>query len=92
MEIKKIGEWGLLPPPPDSCQVCGREHGAEHPHDAKSMYYQTVFHNEHGRLPTWEDAMAHCADDMKQLWLDAMDRVQLELTKLNLAGAKHERS
>ena len=62
----------LLPPAKHLCQVCAVEHDADTPHDAKSMYYQTKFNMEHGRRATWVDAMAHCNDDMKQIWTEEL--------------------
>jgi hypothetical protein len=49
------------------CLICGYPHESDSPHNAESMQYQSWFLREHGRLPTWEDAMAHCPDDVKQL-------------------------
>lgn len=51
----------LMKPHPDACQVCAREHEAHLPHDQQSLYYRMTFHAQHGRYPTWADAMAHCS-------------------------------
>lgn len=68
---ESISEFKILPPPPTACQVCGRNpaHPPELPHDGHSMYYQYSFYGEHGRWPTWNDAMEHCTDDMKRKWI-----------------------
>ena len=58
----------LKTPHPDACQVCAREHEAHLPHDQQSLYYQMTFHAQHGRYPTWADAMAHCSPEVKQIW------------------------
>lgn len=62
----KKTKWKILPPKPDHCQICAKKHDPEIPHDKNSLYYQMCFENEHGRWPTWADAMAHCSDDVKE--------------------------
>ena len=62
----------LMKPHPDACQVCGREHEPHLPHDQQSLYYQMAFHAQHGRYPTWEDAMAHCGPSVKHDWTVAL--------------------
>ncbi|MEX2629512.1 MAG: hypothetical protein WD341_06190 [Tistlia sp.] len=66
--------FAILPPPPDACQVCGRRpaHPAAEPHDAGSLYYQYAFRAEHGRWPTWKDALAHCAEPVRAAWERAL--------------------
>lgn len=68
-EMKQVGDFKLLPPPPDLCQTCAVKHEPGEPHDQQSFFYQFVFYNEHGRSPTWADAMAHCADEVKAAWV-----------------------
>ena len=67
---EKTVNFGVMPPHPDACQTCGRRpaHAPGEPHDAQSLYYQYTFYGEHGRWPTWKDAMAHCSDSMKHAW------------------------
>jgi hypothetical protein len=70
------GEWVqvegsgamLLPPAPDLCQWCAVKHDAAAPHNQQSMYYRMKFQAINGRPPTWSDAMAHCAEDVRALW------------------------
>jgi len=81
--------WKLLDPEPGACQICARKHNPILPHDVGSLYYQTKFNLENKRAATWEDAMAHCSDDMKQMWKDTMDRVQAE--RIKLKGQEDER-
>jgi len=64
IEMKPI----LLPAAPGKCPECATEHEPELPHNQQSLYYQTRFHLEHGRSPTWTDAMEHCTDEMKEFW------------------------
>jgi len=63
---KHLGPLMMLPCKPDVCQECAVKHEPEMTHDNRSMYYQYKFFNEHGRWPTWDDAMAHCTEEMKQ--------------------------
>jgi hypothetical protein len=43
-------------------------HPPKDPHDANSLYYQYAFFGEHGRWPTWKDALAHCPDKVRAVW------------------------
>jgi hypothetical protein len=40
----------------------------EQPHNAQSLYYQTIFNGMIGRPPTWADAMAHCDASTRRAW------------------------
>lgn len=64
----------LLPPKPGVCQECAVDHDPKLPHNKDSLYYQTKFHMEHGRYPTWEDAMSHCSDEMKEFWREELKK------------------
>lgn len=55
--------------PPGTCPMCAVKHDPEQPHDNQSLAYQYKFYDEHGRFPTWADAMAHCSDDIKAYWI-----------------------
>lgn len=57
--------WGVLPPPKDACQICAARHEAGAPHNAHSIYYQTIFNAQLGRAATWADAMAHCSEPVR---------------------------
>lgn len=72
MEILKETKMALMPPAPGKCPICAVEHNPEWPHDKNSLYYQIRFHSEHGRYPTWQDAMAHCPGDIKRDCIDAL--------------------
>jgi len=37
-----------------------------------SLAYQYYFFDQHGRWPTWADAMAHCGENMKTAWTKAL--------------------
>jgi hypothetical protein len=58
----------VLPPAADRCQVCATKHEAHLPHNAQSLYYQMTFNMQHGRGPTWLDAMAHCSEELRKAW------------------------
>lgn len=69
----------LVPPAPHLCQECAVEHSPGMPHDAHSLYYQTKFQIEHGRAPTWADAIAHCSDEMKAYFVKELRRHGIEV-------------
>jgi hypothetical protein len=62
----------LMPPKANVCQKCAVDHDPEQPHNQQSLYWQYWFLGKYGRWPKWEDAMAHCADDVKQYWIVAL--------------------
>lgn len=71
-ELKEVGGFKVLPPPPDACQVCATEHDPAQPHNKQSLYYQFIFNAENGRSATWKDAMDHCTDEVKAAWKKAL--------------------
>ena len=54
----------LLPAKPGTCPECATTHETWEPHNL-DLFYQYHFWGEHGRFPTWKDAMAHCSDVIK---------------------------
>lgn len=58
--------------PEGHCPECIVKHDPSDPHNWQSMHYQMAFKEQHGRFPTWHDAMRHCDAKMKALWLDAL--------------------
>lgn len=60
--MKLTGVNGMTGPswPSWTCTECRTCHEANEPHDRDSLHYQISFRLEHGRLPTWTDAMSHC--------------------------------
>jgi hypothetical protein len=73
-EIQPKGGF-LLPPPPDACQVCAKDHPEDQPHNQQSLYYQMDFLNKNGRYPTWQDAMSHCAPEVQRLWRAELEKL-----------------
>jgi hypothetical protein len=70
---EKTGRMFLLPPAADRCQTCAVAHEEAMPHNAHSLYYQTAFNMEHGRAATWLDAMEHCAEPVREAWIQALE-------------------
>lgn len=44
------------------------------PHWMSFYYIYLHFYDEYGRVPTWEDAMAHCGVEVQADWLDRLRR------------------
>jgi len=62
----------LFPAAPDACPICNIKHEPNKPHDATSMYYLYRFYGIRGRWPTWADAVAHCSQEMREGWEQAL--------------------
>jgi hypothetical protein len=75
VEKRETVNFGILPPKPGHCSVCGVAHEPAIPHNAQSLYYQYAFYGEFGRWPTWADAVAHCSDEMQALWTLELHRL-----------------
>ena len=54
--------------PKGTCPICAVTHAPEQPHNCHSLAYQYKFFDANGRFPTWEDAMDHCAPEVKAIW------------------------
>ena len=78
-EIPEVKPFMLLPPRPDVCQECARDHDPRLPHDKQRLYYQVKFKMEHGRGATWADAMRHCSDEIKTAWTDGLKKRGIEV-------------
>jgi len=63
-----VGAFKMLPAAPDTCQECAVKHEPHMPHNKQSLFYQMKFNAEHGRWPTWKDAMAHCTPELQAQW------------------------
>ena len=62
----------LLPPKEGTCPICAVDHEDTAPHNQGSMYYQYRFYGVRGRWPTWSDAIAHCDEQTRMLWEQAL--------------------
>jgi len=70
---KHLGNFNLLSNVASgACQECAVKHDPKMPHNQQSLFWQYKFYNKHGRWPKWEDAMAHCTDEMKECWREAL--------------------
>lgn len=58
--------------PPGSCPECATAHEPYMPHNRDSLYYQYQYYDKHGKWPTWADAMAHCSQRIKELWIEEL--------------------
>lgn len=77
IDLAKEGK--LLPPPPDCCQACAVKHDAAQPHNQQSLHWQYGFYQQHGRWPTWADAMSHCTETVKAHWCIELRRMGVEV-------------
>jgi len=62
------GTFRCYPPQPGCCPICAFFHGKNEPHFPGSTYYIMRFFQDHGRRPTWKDAMAHCPPEIQEAW------------------------
>jgi len=69
----------LLNAPTGTCPECAVKHDPTQPHDRQSLHYQYHFHGQHGRWPTWADAMAHCSADVQKMWIDELAEHGIEV-------------
>ncbi len=65
----------VLPGPKGTCPECNVAHPADEPHDRQSLAYQYRFYGQHGRWPTWRDAIAHCEEGLRAAWEDELRKV-----------------
>lgn len=77
VQVIPFSAWQVLPAA-TGCPTCGREHTDDQPHDAASLLYQYWFRNNEAkqgrpeRWPTWDDAMAHCPEDVQAGWREGL--------------------
>lgn len=67
--------------PDGTCPECAVEHEPGQPHNRGSLAYQYKFYDKHGRFPTWKDAMEHCSDEVKELWIAELERHGIDVNK-----------
>lgn len=68
-EPRVVKPMMLLPPAPDCCQVCAVKHAPEEPHNPQSLYWATKRNMDGQPGPTWEDALAHVSDEVRERWV-----------------------
>lgn len=81
-------QFRLQPAPPGTCPECATKHEAEQPHNAQSMFYQYAFYGQHGRWPTWADAMQHCSAEIQQHWIKELEKYGISITAETKDGRK----
>ncbi|MGC1304776.1 MAG: hypothetical protein WA840_20595 [Caulobacteraceae bacterium] len=81
-------QFMLLPPAKGTCIQCGREHDPAQPHDAQRLHYQYSFYGEHGRWPTWIDALTHCTPEIRAAWVARLTELGVDVEGGQLAPAK----
>jgi len=64
----------LQPAPAGTCPECAVAHDPTYPHNQQRLYYQYHFYADHNRWPTWADAMDHCTEEMKKLWIEELGK------------------
>lgn len=75
----QLKTFSLLPAAPGRCSECASEHPPEQPHNRDSLFYQIKFHQEHGRYPTWNDAMRHCTEEMQRAWRKGLWEIGIDV-------------
>lgn len=71
VQVVPFEAWKVMPPS-QGCPDCGRGHEEWMPHDLQMLVYQYQFRSQHGRWPTWHDAMAHCTEEVKRDWIEGL--------------------
>lgn len=85
------GRLTIPPPKEGACPLCGELHGRGEPHNKNSLLYQHRFRRNHGRYPTWEDAMAHCSLTVKKRFCERLKRHGVEVDADKLLKGLQER-
>lgn len=82
----------ILPPAPNVCQVCAADHDPAEPHTPNSLFWQTKRNMEGLEPASWEDAIAHCAEPVRESWIVALELkgATIDREKLNRLLAEKE--
>lgn len=93
-EVREVplSSMQLLPPAPDVCQVCAVGHAPEEPHNPQSLFWQTARTMEGKPAAGWEEALAHCSQEMRESWINALGLkgVEVDREKLDQLVAEQE--
>lgn len=71
--LEKHGIMMLGRTPEGTCPMCAVKHDPRMPHNRDSLTYQYKFYDQHGRFPSWADAMEHCDPEVKEAWTQALE-------------------
>lgn len=66
--------WTMLPPASHVCQTCAVDHESNQPHDPHSFFWQTARNVADLGPPTWELALAHCSEDVRDRWIEGLGK------------------
>lgn len=81
IEVTEVKTMQLLPPAPDHCQVCAAKHESHEPHDPQSLYWATARQMEGKRVASWNEALEHCPDDVRDAWVVELVAMNVDLDK-----------
>jgi len=70
--------------PDGTCPECAVKYLATNPHDKNSLFYQYRFYDQHGRWPTWGDAMAHCTPEVQKVWTEELEKLGEAVSKIKM--------
>ena len=70
--MTQLKTFTVLPAAPGTCPECATEHPPEQPHNRQSLLYQYRYRQQHGRWPSWNDAMAHCTPAIQRQWREGL--------------------
>lgn len=62
----------LMPAKAGTCHFCATAHGPDDPHNWWSLFYHTRFQMSYGRGATHADAVAHLAEERRELYRQAL--------------------
>ena len=82
----KTKQLRMMPPARHLCQKCAVAHGEMEAHNAQTLYYAFWFNQQHGRSPTWRDAIAHCPEETKAAWEKHLGKLGIDLDSTKLTG------
>lgn len=60
------------------CPECATRHEPWEPHYL-CLHYQFHFRKQHGRFPTWADAMAHCTEEVKKTTIEVLEKYGVQV-------------
>lgn len=80
---EKYGMMMLGSTPPGTCPMCAVAHDSEQPHNIQSLTYQYKFYDQHGRWPTWADAMNHCSNEIKAYWTEELEKRGVDIGRVH---------
>jgi predicted glycoside hydrolase/deacetylase ChbG (UPF0249 family) len=79
---EKHGIMMLKRTPEGTCSICAVKHDPRLPHNRDSLAYQYNFYDQHGRFPSWADAMAHCDPAVKAAWTELLEENGVKVDEL----------